>query len=128
MKKLLILIALIASVLTILLYKGHQSREIRIGLTNGNFPTLVEGTYKQGVSLDLESGRYAVYAKTGKGTFRIGDNQYNLDSSLYEEAKKQPANTQNAVIYEESPKIFIPDGGEIFIEGDQGFSVSFIRR
>ena len=53
---------------------------------------------------------------------------YMPNDELYIEAKKQPMNTQNAVIYEESPKILIESGTKISVKSDKEFSVSFIRR
>jgi len=76
----------------------------------------------------LKAGTYALYAKSGQGEVQIDDKIYTLNDELYIEAKKQPMNTQNAVIYEESPKILIESRTKISVKSDKEFSVSFIRR
>lgn len=126
MKKYIFLI-IVVCVVAIALYASQQTG-LRIGIANDKFPVLNGGMYQQGATLELEPGTYAVYAKSGKGEVRIEDKTYYLDDALFIEAKKQPSNTQNAVIYEESPKIVIAERSELEVIGEQNFSISFIRR
>ena len=112
----------------LILYCIYQSKGVRIGFINDDLPTLTSGSYQQGENLDLKSGTYALYAKSGQGEVQIDDKIYTLNDELYIEAKKQPMNTQNAVIYEESPKILIESRTKISVKSDKEFSVSFIRR
>lgn len=118
----------IVSVVVISLYAAKHMNGIRIGTTDGDLPILSAGTYQQGDNLNLEIATYAIYAKTGKGEVLYENKVYKLNDSLYIEAKKQPKTTQNAVIYEESPKIDIVEGSKFTLKGDEGFTVSFIKR
>ena len=128
MKKKYVFITIIVMTVALILYGIYQSKGVRIGFINDDLPTLTSGSYQQGENLDLKSGTYALYAKSGQGEVQIDDKTYTLNDELYIEAKKQPMNTQNAVIYEESPKILIESGTKISVKSDKEFSVSFIRR
>ena len=128
MKKKYVFITIIVMIVALILYCIYQSKGVRIGFINDDLPTLTSGSYQQGENLDLKSGTYALYAKSGQGEVQIDDKIYTLNDELYIEAKKQPMNTQNAVIYEESPKILIESRTEISVKSDKEFSVSFIRR
>lgn len=128
MKKKYVFITIIVMIVALILYCIYQSKGVRIGFINDDLPTLTSGSYQQGENLDLKSGTYALYAKSGQGEVQIDDKIYTLNDELYIEAKKQPMNTQNAVIYEESPKILIESGTKISVKSDKEFSVSFIRR
>lgn len=128
MKKKYVFITIIVMILALILYSIYQSKGVRIGFINDDLPTLTSGSYQQGENLDLKSGTYALYAKSGQGEVQIDDKIYTLNDELYIEAKKQPMNTQNAVIYEESPKILIESRTKISVKSDKEFSVSFIRR
>ena len=128
MKKKYVVITIILMIVALILYCIYQSKGVRIGFINDDLPTLTSGSYQQGENLDLKSGTYALYAKSGQGEVQIDDKIYTLNDELYIEAKKQPMNTQNAVIYEESPKILIESGTKISVKSDKEFSVSFIRR
>ena len=121
MKKKYVFITIIVMIVALILYCIYQSKGVRIGFINDDLPTLTSGSYQQGENLDLKAGTYALYAKSGQGEVQIND-------ELYIEAKKQPMNTQNAVIYEESPKILIESRTKISVKSDKEFSVSFIRR
>lgn len=128
MKKKYVFITIIVMIVALILYCIYQSKGVRIGFINDDLPTLTSGSYQQGENLDLKSGTYALYAKSGQGEVQIDDKIYTLNDELYIEAKKQPMNTQNAVIYEESPKILIESRTKISVKSDKEFSVSFIRR
>ena len=128
MKKKYVFITIIVMIVALILYCIYQSKGVRIGFIKDDLPTLTSGSYQQGENLDLKSGTYALYAKSGQGEVQIDDKIYTLNDELYIEAKKQPMNTQNAVIYEESPKILIESRTEISVKSDKEFSVSFIRR
>lgn len=128
MKKKYVFITIIVMIVALILYSIYQSKGVRIGFINDELPTLTSGSYQQGENLDLKPGTYALYAKSGQGEVQIDDKIYTLNDELYIEAKKQPMNTQNAVIYEESPKILIESGTKISVKSDKEFSVSFIRR
>ena len=128
MKKKYVFITIIVMIVALILYCIYQSKGVRIGFINDDLPTLTSGSYQQGENLDLKSGTYALYAKSGQGEVQIDDKIYTLNDELYIEAKKQPTNTQNAVIYEESPKILIESRTKISVKSDKEFSVSFIRR
>ena len=128
MKKKYVFITIIVMIVAVILYCIYQSKGVRIGFINDDLPTLTSGSYQQGENLDLKSGTYALYAKSGQGEVQIDDKIYTLNDELYIEAKKQPTNTQNAVIYEESPKILIESRTKISVKSDKEFSVSFIRR
>lgn len=128
MKKKYVFITIIVMTVALILYGIYQSKGVRIGFINDDLPTLTSGSYQQGENLDLKSGTYALYAKSGQGEVQIDDKIYTLNDELYIEAKKQPMNTQNAVIYEESPKILIESRTKISVKSDKEFSVSFIRR
>ena len=128
MKKKYVFITIIVMIVALILYCIYQSKGVRIGFINDDLPTLTSGSYQQGENLDLKSGTYALYAKSGQGEVQIDDKIYKLNDELYIEAKKQPMNTQNAVIYEESPKILIESRTKISVKSDKEFSVSFIRR
>lgn len=128
MKKKYVFITIIVMIVALILYCIYQSKGVRIGFINDDLPTLTSGSYQQGENLDLKSGTYALYAKSGQGEVQIDDKTYTLNDELYIEAKKQPMNTQNAVIYEESPKILIESRTKISVKSDKEFSVSFIRR
>lgn len=128
MKKKYVFITIIVMIVAVILYCIYQSKGVRIGFINDDLPTLTSGSYQQGENLDLKSGTYALYAKSGQGEVQIDDKIYTLNDELYIEAKKQPMNTQNAVIYEESPKILIESRTKISVKSDKEFSVSFIRR
>ena len=125
MKKKYVFITIIVMTVALILYGIYQSKGVRIGFINDDLPTLTSGSYQQGENLDLKAG---IYAKSGQGEVQIDDKTYTLNDELYIEAKKQPMNTQNAVIYEESPKILIESGTKISVKSDKEFSVSFIRR
>lgn len=128
MKKKYVFITIIVMIVALILYCIYQSKGVRIGFINDDLPTLTSGSYQQGENLDLKVGTYALYAKSGQGEVQIDDKIYTLNDELYIEAKKQPMNTQNAVIYEESPKILIESRTKISVKSDKEFSVSFIRR
>lgn len=128
MKKKYVFITIIVMIVALILYCIYQSKGVRIGFINDDLPTLTSGSYQQGENLDLKTGTYALYAKSGQGEVQIDDKIYTLNDELYIEAKKQPMNTQNAVIYEESPKILIESRTKISVKSDKEFSVSFIRR
>ena len=128
MKKKYVFITIIVMTVALILYGIYQSKGVRIGFINDDLPTLTSGSYQQGENLDLKAGTYALYAKSGQGEVQIDDKIYTLNDELYIEAKKQPTNTQNAVIYEESPKILIESRTKISVKSDKEFSVSFIRR
>ena len=128
MKKKYVFITIIVMTVALILDGIYQSKGVRIGFINADLPTLTSGSYQQGENLDLKSGTYALYAKSGQGEVQIDDKIYTLNDELYIEAKKQPMNTQNAVIYEESPKILIESRTKISVKSDKEFSVSFIRR
>ena len=128
MKKKYVFITIIVMIVALILYCIYQSKGVRIGFINDDLPTLTSGSYQQGENLDLKSGTYALYAKSGQGEVQIDDKIYTLNDELYIEAKKQPMNTQNAVIYEESPKILIESRTKISVKSDKEFSGSFIRR
>ena len=128
MKKKYVFITIIVMIVAVILYCIYQSKGVRIGFINDDLPTLTSGSYQQGENLDFKAGTYALYAKSGQGEVQIDDKIYTLNDELYIEAKKQPTNTQNAVIYEESPKILIESRTKISVKSDKEFSVSFIRR
>ena len=128
MKKKYVFISIIVMIVALIVYSIYQSKGVRIGFIKDDLPTLTSGLYQQGENLELAAGTYALYAKSGQGEVQIDGNIYTLNDKLYIEAKKQPMNTRNAVIYEESPKISIKSRTKISVKGDKEFSVSFIRR
>ncbi|MVX58726.1 hypothetical protein E5983_03560 [Streptococcus danieliae] len=128
MKKVFFITIIVFSAIVISLYVVNHMNEIRFGAADGELPILNVGTYEQGDNLNLKTGTYAIYAQVGKGEVCYEDRTYKLNDSLYTEAKKQPKSTQNAVIYEESPKIAIVKGSQLTLKGDKDFMVSFIKR
>ncbi|NYS33814.1 hypothetical protein HZZ02_08705 [Streptococcus danieliae] len=128
MKKVIFIMTIVFSAIVISLYIANHMNEIRFGAADGELPILNIGTYEQGDNLNLKTGTYAIYAQAGNGEVCYEDRTYKLSDSLYTEAKKQPKSTQNAVIYEESPKIAIVKGSQLTLKGDKDFTVSFIKR
>lgn len=127
MKKLMfILITLLLAMLAV--WKLSNDGKISIGHTNSEFDIIKSGTYEVGKHLQLSDGDYAIYALSSQGEVIVNNIQYRLDSALYKKANKQPQHTRDAVIYAESPKIKLTQGMTIEVKGDDGFSISFMKR
>nr|WP_263314710.1 hypothetical protein [Mammaliicoccus sp. Marseille-Q6498] len=127
-KTVIIIIGFVLLVMAICVWKMVGDGTIRVGPANDQFEKLSPGKYKVGSDIDLDEGKYGVYAISGNGKVHIDEKEYSLNNDLYKDASKQPNTTKKGILFEESPKIEIKKAMTIVVEGNKDFVISFVKR
>jgi len=133
MKKKGIILTFIVVVLVsgaLFIRKQIEEGNVSFGFANADFISLQNGTYVL-TDLDLEHGKYGVYALKGAGRVTIDGVSSELNSKLFEDIKNErndvPMTVHFASLYSESPKVELVADSVIIVDGDENFEISFVR-
>lgn len=126
MKKKAIIIGVITLASLVLGLGLYSKGIIRFGMPKTEYPVLEKGEYRV-ANLNIDTGKYAIYAKKGSGKVIVNDKEYLLSDEVSKKAEKELGGIKNSLVYEDSPKVELNQDSQIKVE-TENFEVSFMKK